>query len=304
MRPLRAAAPLPEALRAAQRGAARPDDAAAAARRLPRRAGGGGRRGLPGRRHGRRSNDGTGRSGARRSAASASRRRCVVGADGVERLGRARPRGSAAGSSTGSRSRATGRFGRAARARDGRARRRPRRLRLGLPEGRPRELRRRRLGERGAAPARRTCGASATRTASTLDELTDLHGRRLPMRRSGRGRVAGRVAARRRRGRPRRPALGRRHLRGARLGAARRRRRSSTAGSTTTSRRSTPRSAATRAPRGRRSSCSTAIPRAAFAIARLPGVWRVVAGLSPATSLIRATRAALARPPLRLLARL
>ena len=42
----------------------------------------------------------------------------------------------------------------AARAGDGRARRRAGRLRLGLPEGRSRELRRRRVGERGAAPAR------------------------------------------------------------------------------------------------------------------------------------------------------
>ena len=109
---------------------------------------------------------------------------------------------------------------------------------------------------------------------------------------------------RRRRGRSRRPALRRRHLRGARLRSSRRRR--------------DPRGPARRLRRGARARCSTATPRrrgrrssrstvirgAAFAIARLPGVWRVIAGLVSGDVAHPRDARGLARPPLRLLARL
>ena len=108
-------------------------------------------------------------------------------------------------------------------------------------------------GPRLRAHLRRLCaehGVDATR-------LTDLQGRRLPIRRTTScGARPG--SARRRRGRAGRPALGRRDLRGARLRAARRRgdprRRRSHATRTT----STASSAASPPPPGRRSSCSTA----------------------------------------------
>ena len=69
-------------------------------------------------------------------------------------------------------------------ARDGRARRRPRRLRLGLSEGRPRELRRRRLGERRGRACASTCARLCDVHGVDSHALTDLQGRRLPMRRT------------------------------------------------------------------------------------------------------------------------
>ena len=140
-----------------------------------------------------------------------------------QRPDRARRPGSAAASSTGSRSRGTGRcpteqHGRAT-------------VELGVVPGGygwvfPKDGHAN-YGVGGwAARGRgcaRTCAASAPSTASTTTQLTDLQGRRLPIRRTTR--AAPRPGpARRRRRRARRPALRRRHLRGARLGAARRRR--------------------------------------------------------------------------------
>ncbi len=108
------------------------------------------------------------RAGRRRTSSSAR----------TARTGRPRARsGSAAGSSTASRSRGTSATtrlaaSRYARPRGGRARRHPRRLRLGLPEGRPRERRRRRLeGARGRGSAS-TSRACARRTASTRASST------------------------------------------------------------------------------------------------------------------------------------
>ena len=110
-----------------------------------------------------------------------------------------------------------------------RARRRPRRLRLGVPEGRSRQPRRRRLGERGAAAARPPRAARARPRASRTTSLTDVKGHRLPMRRLGAAPRARTRAARRGRRRARRPALRRRDLRGVRLRRGSRPRRSSPA---------------------------------------------------------------------------
>ena len=103
----------------------------------------------------------------------------VIGADGAQRHGGAARSGSAARSSTASRSRATART--TAAGAPGAAMlvlelaRRSRRLRLDLPEGRPRQRRRRRLGERGPAAARTP--ARALRGARHRpDELTQLRG--------------------------------------------------------------------------------------------------------------------------------
>ena len=61
----------------------------------------------------------------------------------------------------------------------------PRRLRLGLPEGRPRERRRRRLGERGPdspRPAGRALQATRHRAESAVESI---RGHRLPLRKPG-----------------------------------------------------------------------------------------------------------------------
>ena len=133
------------------------------------------------------------------------------------------------------------------------------RVRLGLPEGRSRESRRRRLGERGAAaprPPRDTrpgargrsrCGDRRARPSA-------------PDAEAGHACRARARAPRRRRSRARRPPLGRRDVRGLRLRAARRggdpRRRPRRA----TRRRSQPRSTAMPPLRGPPSEPSTAIP--------------------------------------------
>ena len=229
--------------------------------------------------------------------------RVVVGADGVN--GRvARSAGLGGGIIYGIALEGNGPLrDRAERAGDRRARCRARRLRLGLPEGRPRELRRRRLGERGAAPARAPAPPLRRPRRRRRQRSPDLHGRRLPIRRTSA--VAPRAGPpRRRRRRSRRPALRRRHLRGSRSRLVSPPPRSSRTGSTTTSRSFAPPSAATPTPRGRRSSSSTATRGAAFAVARLPGVWNVVAGLITGDVTHPSDAHGLARPPLRLLARL
>ena len=102
-----------------------------------------------------------------------------------------------------------------------RARRHSRRLRLGVPEGRPRERRRRRVAGRRAAASASTSRASARRTTSTRRSsracaatACRCAGRRDAARRRAR-------AARRRRGGADRPGLGRRDVRVLRLVAAR-----------------------------------------------------------------------------------
>ena len=190
----------------------------------------------------------------------------------------------------------------ATRAGDGRARRRAGRLRLGLSEGRPRELRRRRLGERGAAPAR----APAPPLRRPRRRRRHAHGsagppppdpphERVPAAGRSSSSATPPVSS------TRSPATASTRLCSRRVSP---RPRSSRHGSTTTSRSSTPPSAATPRPRGRRSSSSTGHPRAAFAVARLPGVWNVIAGLITGDVTHPSDAHGLARPPLRLLARL
>ena len=74
----------------------------------------------------------------------------------------------------------------------GRARRRPRRLRLGVPEGRPRESRCRRLGQRGPAPAEPS-GALADAHGVAIDTLTDVKATGCRCARSASVPAAGRV---------------------------------------------------------------------------------------------------------------
>ena len=116
------------------------------------------------------------------------------------------------------------RYARRARAR---ARRHPGRLRLGVPQGRPRERRRRRLAERGPEAPR----ASATRLRGARARPRRARGAprapaaAAPAGHSDRGRAR---APRRRRSRADRPGLGRRDVRVLRLLSARSRLRSST----------------------------------------------------------------------------
>ena len=107
-----------------------------------------------------------------------------------------------------------------ARHRVDRARRRAGRVRLGVPEGRPREPRRRRLAGARARGCASTWPGSRGRTASTRTRSPRCEGTgfRCAARRGGRPRAS---AARRRRRRARRPAVRRRDLRGVRLRAAR-----------------------------------------------------------------------------------
>ena len=167
--------------------AADPDDAAATARRVPGRAGSAAGRDLQ-RRHARRrrsrsaprgslrgwgrrtspptrSSAPTERTASSRRPSGRGRHRARRRARGQRRLGASRPRAL--------------RLDRRRRARPAR-----RRLWLAVPQGRPRESRRRRLGPRRAAPAR------PPRTALRAygvdpDVLTDVRGHRLPMRRVG-----------------------------------------------------------------------------------------------------------------------
>ncbi len=299
---LRGAAPLPEALRAAKRDAARPDDAAAAARCLPGRAGGGGRSGLSRRCHGRRSNGGTGRSDA--GGRWATRSTGTFSSARTASTARSRgPPGWAAGSSTGSRSRATGRC---ARSSEGGRRSSSVSCRAGTAGSSRRTATRTTASAAGRARGRAcasTCAASATHHGVDVDTLTDLQGRRLPIRRTSAARsgpvvlvgdAAGLVD----------PLSGDgiyEALLSARLaaaaildGAARRVR----------ARSSTPRSAASPQTSWKAKLVLDRHPRAAFAIARLPGVWNVIAGLITGDVAHPSDARGLARPPLRLLARL
>ena len=109
--------------------------------------------------------------------------RVLVGADGVN--GRiAQRRGSRRRHPLRDRARGKRAAARpAARARHGRARGRPGRVRLGVPEGGSRQLRRRRLG--GRRPAVAHAPAPALRRArGRRARLTDVQGRRLPIRRT------------------------------------------------------------------------------------------------------------------------
>src|SRR5579875_2652270 len=187
--------------------AARLHDAATPARPLPPPAGGRGGRGGEG---------GRGRRRARARRGDRDRRRRL------QRLERppARPR-------AGDRARGGARGELPARAalrrRDGaRDRGRPRRLRLDLPQGRPPQRRRR--GQRGGG------AASARRAAAAVRGVRDRPGRcgraaRLPAAAAAAGDDPGPRAdgGDRRRGRPRRPLLRRRDVRGVPLGEARRR---------------------------------------------------------------------------------
>ena len=159
-----------------------------------------------------------------RSTGEEVQARIVIGADGCNgtaaRAARARRRDRA-------RRRARGELPvrRALRARDGaRDRRRARRLRLGLSEGRPRQRRRRRRRERRRRGCASSCAGSARCTRSIPTAATETRGYRLPMRRP----TSASPAVRRRvigdAGRPRRPVLRRRHVRGVPLRTARRRR--------------------------------------------------------------------------------
>ena len=186
--------------------------------------------------------------------------------------------------------------------RRGRARASSGRVRLGVPEGRPREPRRRRLGQRGPR-LRDHLGRLAARygvdpTRSPTSRATGCRCGRVGAR-AGRGPRA----PRRRRGRSRRPALGRRDLRGFRLGAARRG--------------GDPRRPSGRYPGGlaqaldHHAAASWAAKRAldrypavCFWAARWPGVFGVVAGLLAGEVRHPDEARGIARPPLRLLARL
>ena len=146
---------------------------------------------------------------------------------------------------------------------------------------------------------RRLCAAHGVDSA----KLTDLRGTRLPMRRSGPA-SAGRGAARRRRGRPRRPAHRRRHLRGARVRAARER-------GDPRGRASTDYEERLAAAVGRRTASSWKAkrvldrhPRLTYEVARLPFVWGAVSGVLAGEIESSRDVHGLARPPLRLLARL
>ena len=191
---------------------------------------------------------------------------------------------------------------RAARARDGRGRRRPRRLRLGLPEVRPRELRRRRLVERG--PARARALAPALRRAR--GRLGEAH---RPARHPAadapqRAGVGGTGAARRRRGRPRRPAHRRRHLRGARVRAARERGDPRRASTTDYEERLAAAVERRTASSWKAKRVLDRHPRLTFEVARLPFVWGAVSGVLAGEIESSRDVHGLARPPLRLLARL
>ncbi len=101
-----------------------------------------------------------------------------------------------------------------------RAGRHPRRLRLGLPEGRSRERRRRRLGERGPHSPRPAGRAlQATRHRGRGRGVDPRPSAAAPQ--AGLDRRARSCAARRRRRRSRRPAVGRRDVRGVRERAPR-----------------------------------------------------------------------------------
>ena len=283
------------------REAARPDDPAAAARRLPGRAGGGGRSGLSRRRHGRRSNDGTGRSGAhrRRQRVQAP---AIVGADGVNGTV-ARAAGLGGGivygiALEGNGPLQAGQQGRAT-------------VELGVVPGGygwvfPKDGHANygvggwaSEGPRLREHLRRLCDAARRRPAPAdrparppSPDSADERGARAARSSSSAtppvSSTRSRVTASTRRSSP----------------LASLPPRSSRAGSTTTRTSSTRRSAATPRRRGRRSSCSTVIPRAAFAIARLPAVWRVIAGLVCGDLTHPSDARGFARPPLRLLARL
>ena len=170
--------------------AADPDDPAAAARRLSRRAGRRGGRDLQGRRAASSS------SSSAPSGVTATRRRrsdvaadVLVGADGANGIvakaaglddGIVRGvalEGNVAWELLDARPLRVDRRGRARRARRG--------LRLAVPEGRPREPRRRRLGRAKGRTCATTSRGSRAPTAIDPDALTDVRGHRLPMRRLG-----------------------------------------------------------------------------------------------------------------------
>ena len=288
--------------------AADPDDPAPAARRPSRRAGRRSGRDVPGRRA-RGAARARRRPGSRRpSAAIAVAADLLVGADGANGivakaagLDDGIVRGVALEGNVAWELLDRDRYASTAVVELGAARRR---LRLAVPEGRPREPRRRRLGRGRPAPARPprpprarlrdrprtrspTCAATGCRCAASA--------RRRPRR--------GRVAARRRRRRARRSALGRRDLRGVRLGPARRRgdsRRRSRRVSRPRSRRP---STSTPVRRGRRSARSTAIPPSASGRPARRASSASSPGCCAAMSAIRTRRRGLARPPLRLVAR-
>ena len=67
-----------------------------------------------------------------------------------------------------------------------------RRLRLDLPEGRPRQRRRRRLGDRRPAPSLPSRPGSSRATGSTATALENVRGYRLPLRGAGDGLTNGR----------------------------------------------------------------------------------------------------------------
>ena len=168
--------------------AADPDDPASPPRRIPRGAGGRGGRDVPGRRTRRAPRDRRGRGHGDRRRQAGRRRRPRR----RRRRQRRRREGGRARRRHRARRRARGeRPVGAARPRPlrvhgrDRARRSGRRLRLAVPQGRPREPRRRRLGgTRGRACAGTSPGSRAP-TASIPDALTDVRGHRLPMRRLG-----------------------------------------------------------------------------------------------------------------------
>ena len=229
------------------------------------------------------------RAGARRRRRRERRRRAHARSRRRDRV-RHRPRGERPARAN------------AARARDGRGRRRPRRLRLGLPEVRPRELRRRRLVERGPAHAR----APAPALRRARGRLGEAH---RPARHP-----AADAAQRAGVGRTRCCSSATRPASSTRSPATASSRRSCRRGSR--ARRSSPGrpedyEAQLAAAVERRTASSWKAkrvldrhPRLTFEVARLPFVWGAVSGVLAGEIESSRDVHGLARPPLRLLARL
>ena len=280
--------------------AARPDDPAAAARRLPGRAGGNGRSGLSRRCHGRRSNGGTGRSRADGGRSARPRVACSSARTASTAGSRGRS-GSAAASSTASPSRGTGRC--ATSSKGGRLSSSAW-CRAATAGSSPRTVTRTTASAGGRARGRAcatTCAGSATVHGVDIETLTDLHGRRLPIRRTSAARrgpvllvgdAAGLVD----------PLSGDgiyEALVSARLAAA-----------AILADRLDDYEQELHAALGRFAETSWKAklvldrhPRAAFSIARVPAVWKVIAGLLTGDVAHPSDARGFARPPLRLLAR-